>query len=342
MAARIAASSVLSVSLLCLIPPSSFRGQEPQAPEFRSLPRPFLALEGSLLEVRPVFVGKDRALTSGTGWIKIGDTSTGALVRSIEHGLGTARNVVASPDGSIITAGFGNHERVRVWEADSGKELAGLPGHEVTPAFVTFSADGKQIATVSFRRILRVWDAKTLQLLGTHGTVPAGYFLCYSPDGKLILTGNGGPVIYLDPLTGKSGAYFEKQEYGKSLAFSQDGKWAAIGDDHGNVGLWDVETKKPVWSAKAHDAHTNSLHFAPNGKRVYSLGQEVTRMPIPGGVRGSVQSSICAFDVKTGKREFGYVAGEKLISISVSPDGKTLALGAARNLSLYPLDKLLP
>ncbi|MBC8114054.1 MAG: hypothetical protein H7062_06730 [Candidatus Saccharimonas sp.] len=73
-------------------------------------------------------------------------------------------SVCFSPDGRRIASGS-RDQTVRVWDAQSGAELALLRGHEDTVISVCLSPDGRRIVSDSWDMTVRVWDAETWECL---------------------------------------------------------------------------------------------------------------------------------------------------------------------------------
>ncbi len=121
---------------------------------------------------------------------------TGVLVNSpqlpsVEVALRRISNmnsVQFSPDGErIVTGSF--DKTARVWEAQSGKLLVALQGHESRVNSAQFSPDGERIVTGSFDKTARVWEAQSGKLLATlqgHESLVVG--AQFSPNGQRIVT----------------------------------------------------------------------------------------------------------------------------------------------------------
>jgi WD40 repeat protein len=69
-------------------------------------------------------------------------------------------SVAFSPDGAHIVSGSYD-KTLRVWDAQTGKELAVLKGHSSYVYSVAFSPDGAHIVSGSHDKTVRVWDAQT-------------------------------------------------------------------------------------------------------------------------------------------------------------------------------------
>jgi WD40 repeat protein len=93
-----------------------------------------------------------------------------------------------SPDGKRVVT-VSDDKTARLWDADSGKELFVLRGHQNGVGQGAFSPDGKLVATASYDRTARLWDAATGQQVATlkgHKYTVSG--LLFSPDGQWLVT----------------------------------------------------------------------------------------------------------------------------------------------------------
>ena len=59
-----------------------------------------------------------------------------------------------------------------------------------------------------------------------------------------------------------------------AMAFSPDGKLLATGDEFGTIRLMDVATGKETAALKGHGGNISSLVFAPDGRWLFSAGQD--------------------------------------------------------------------
>src|SRR6185437_12255617 len=103
------------------------------------------------------------------------------------------------------------------------------------------------------------------------GAPSAIYCVAVSPDGKTVASGEADGVRLLSAQTGKEQARLTPQaQPAKSVAFSPDGKFLAVGRLGGFLEIWDVKTAKVRVDLKGQPSGVFSVAFSPDGKLLAS------------------------------------------------------------------------
>jgi WD40 repeat protein/energy-coupling factor transporter ATP-binding protein EcfA2 len=201
-----------------------------------------------------------------------------------------------------------------------GREYNRLKGHDGSVYSVSFSSDGKTLATGSEDKTIKLWNVETGQeirtLTGHNDHVSS---VSFSPDGKTLATGSWDKTIKLwNVETGQEICTLSGHNYSvSSVSFSPDGKTLATGGWDKTIKLWNVETGQEIRTLSGHNYSVNSVSFSNDGKTLAT---------------GSSDNTIKLWDVETGQ-EIRTLTGhnESVYSVSFSNDGKTLATGSSDN-----------
>jgi WD40 repeat protein len=160
--------------------------------------------------------------------------------------------------------------------SDPPKPLFTLKGHDDPVYAAVFDPQNKLIATASFDKTVRLWDAtsgKDLQkpLAGKNGHQGQVLCLAFAPDGNLLASGGADNTVKVwdlnpakpppEPTPVKN---FAHPNLVSSVAFNKDGTLLASGCNDGFLRVWDMKTGQPTKQIKAHVSQANGKDNQPD------------------------------------------------------------------------------
>src|SRR5262249_13953456 len=119
-------------------------------------------LKGSHLTAMSLAVMPDGKHVLRSGWrdgLTFEDPDTGEAPRKVQVHAGVLRIAVTPSRNRSVGATM--EKTVKVWDADTCKELVTLNGHTGMVRGVAFNPDGKRIVTGGEDKTVKIWDTDT-------------------------------------------------------------------------------------------------------------------------------------------------------------------------------------
>jgi WD40 repeat protein/DNA-binding SARP family transcriptional activator len=304
--------------------------------------------------------GSRLAIGSEDGSIHIYDAASGKLSLVLRGHKGRVNALAFDPSGSLLaSAGFADGT-ARVWDAESGIELATVDlGQFLKPSIplphrcglhpmglkqvfdVAFSPDGTMLTTGGWfgPSSTLMWDSATGRLRrilaqDSDSEEQWGRSIDFGPDGKLV-AGEGRDVVFVWSVgDGRIVARIRQQQV-NALAFSPDGRRLVTGSLEGDVDVWEARTGRQIDSLNGNLGQVLDLAFSPDRNRLATSSTDGTLrlwdartgeqiLTLARGVAGEVGAK-SKFCFRRNRNAYLGVGGK----LAFSPDGTRLAYSAA-------------
>ncbi len=318
--------------------------------------------------------GKSIATTALGQQVTIWDAATLAIRHKLDQGYNGSGedNITFSPDSQYLASGLST---INLWKVEDGTLKNKFIATHVFPGVpqrigiksLRFSPTGKMLVA-AYRGEKNIviaylvddgkiaWNYEPQRTIGNPGLKTP---LAFTPDGKYIIIGTdeGGNedynlkrfcrILILDAQSGVLARSIDDIHVmaPTALALSPNGQWVATSTATGNerstfnkktqqwvnvvnkdpVRIWNLETGKLVKELPVQ-SHVRYLVFSRDGKYLFGAKDEI-----------KTHLTLAVWDISSGKMMQEIKSTFVPMGLSVSPDGKRLAVACQDNLSIYEI-----
>ncbi len=217
------------------------------------------------------------------GEMQIWDVASRKQTASIVTSNDTFFGVSFSPDGTKI-AFAGADKSVRLYDADTGKEIRKMDHHEEWVFGTVFGIDGKRLVSVSRDRAAKLTEVDTGRFIENVNLLREPLTaVTRHPKKDWIAVGGAERIPYLYKLDRPRAMRiaddstlirkFDKQDGPiLALAISPDGQLLAVGSEVGDVRIYNLETGELKGKCTGHVGGIYTLVFHPSSKELLTAG----------------------------------------------------------------------
>ena len=213
------------------------------------------------------------ATATSDGVVRLWDPD-GRRERRLTETSSAVSPVIFSPDGSLLVA-VDRDRTVRVWNTDTATEKFPPLTVRGVPLRIAFSPDGRWLAASNLagsKGNITVWEVETAAeavVLPLERATEHSQGLAFSSDGRLAAVGYSRLLVW-DTSTWKERPLEIGNASYADVRFSADGRMLAAGGASGKLWVWDAVDPRPKATLDMPDLR--AIAFSANGAFVAAAG----------------------------------------------------------------------
>jgi WD40 repeat protein len=197
--------------------------------------------------------------------------------------------------------------------------------HQDSVRSISYSPNGKILASAGNDKIVKLWDIKLGRELHTlNGHQKDVNSVSYSPNGKILASASDDQTIKLwDAVSGRELRTLRGHRGGVTkISYSPDGKTLASSSLDKTVKLWNIETGHEIRTLTGHKKFVINVRYSPNGRILAST---------------SGDNTMKLWDAESGHEIRTLIQNQYILDFSYSPDGRTLASTNGTSIKLWDI-----
>jgi WD40 repeat protein len=247
-------------------------------------------------------------------------------------------HLAISPDANTIAIPV--DEKIELWDVATSTQRATLNGHEHFAGHLTFSPNGKLLASSSLgdRKTIIVWDVAAARMMKSIDEPEVLRSLAFSPDSHTLLSAKDDGTIKLwDVDSGECRTVIKAHGWiAASVAVSPDGSKFVSGCYDGTARIWTFPSGQLVDTVSANVGSVYSVAFASDSKTIAIGGGDFGMFYTPPG-------RIELWDIEQKKRKMAFKAHTTVVTkVQFSPtsDQRLYSMDYSGTLRVWGLENL--